>query len=252
VHKAASMFLHKLGTSLSKKMDFDFYSINNKKYYDEIQNSSWKSFIETTPGPACFGPIRAGEDVALPVYPDNIEQYSVVLHLRDPRDVLTSAYYSHVYSHKNTKRFKPTGEQRRIWEEQGVDNFVLNRIARVKEEYESLCEHLLGKQNVILLKYEDMVTNYEAWLKGYLSAFADLEPRKKLGLSRVLGKDDRNKIYDSLYSKYKDEFTPRSNEEDVYSHKRQITPGDYERKLKKSSIVTLNNELFSVLGNLGY
>lgn len=253
VHKAASMFLHKLGVDLPRQMELNFYSINNKDYYDKIKKSSWKSFIEAKSGlPSCFGPIRAGEDVALPVYPDHIENYSIVLHLRDPRDVLTSAYYSHTYSHRMTDRFKPSSEQRKEWEEQGVDNFVINRIERVKNEYEELCTHFVGKDNVVLVKYEDMVTNYGRWLEEFLSAFSRFEPKQKAIIGALLGKNTHDKIYDALYKKHKDDFLPAKKEEDVYSHKRQVTPGDYARKLEKSTIDTLNSEFSSVLSSLGY
>lgn len=252
VHKAASMFLHKLGTDLATRMDFAFYSINNEKYYEQIQDSSWKLFIESTVGPSCFGPIRAGEDIALPVFPDRIEQYSVIMHLRDPRDVLVSAYYSHVYSHKVTKRFKPSDGQRKKWEDQGVDDFVINRIERVKKEYEDLCAHLLCRENVILLKYEDMVTDYGKWLEGFLFAFTEFEPKRSTGIGRILGENTHQKIYADLYEKYKGDFSPARNKEDVYSHKRQIIPGDYARKLKESSIDILNNEFSSLLTSLDY
>ena len=252
VHKAASMFLHKLGGDVAKRMELDFYSINDKKYYDLIQESSWKSFIEATTKPSCFGPIRAGEDVALPVYPHNIEKYSVILHIRDPRDVLTSAYYSHVYSHRKTKRFRPSDEQRKEWEDQGVDQFVINRIERVKNEYEGLCTHFLGKKNVIVLKYEDMVTDYGKWLDGFLSAFKEFVPKQRSGFGRILDRNTHQKIYDALYRKYKDDFSPAKSKEDVYSHKRQVTPGDHARKLEMSSIETLNNELSSILADLDY
>jgi hypothetical protein len=246
------MFLHKLGADLGTRMEFDFYSINDKRYYDKIQEASWKSFIESIQGPACFGPIRAGEDVALPVFPDSLERYSVIMHLRDPRDVLTSAYYSHVYNHKPTKRFNPSDEQRSQWEEQGVDDFVINRIPRVKNEYEALCEHFLGKENVTFLKYEVMVTNYGEWLKGFLSAFDGFEPRQRTGIRRFLGANTRQRIYDTLYDKYIADFAPAKKKEDVYSHKRQVTPGDYERKLKKPTIDILNNELQTILTSLDY
>jgi len=252
VHKAASMFLHRLGTDLARRMELDFYSINNKSCQDDIKKSSWKSFIENTSGPSCFGPIRAGENIALPVFPDNIEQYSIILHLRDPRDVLTSAYYSHVYNHKITKRFKPSDEQRKEWEEQGVDEFVIHRIERVKNEYEELCACLLGKDNVVLLKYEQMVTDYGTWLEGFLSAFSDFEPKQKAGLRLALGANTHEKIYTSLYKKHKDDFLPAKKAEDVYSHKRQVTPGDYARKLDNSTIDTLNNEFASILTSLAY
>ena len=252
VHKAASMFLHKLVTELAKQLEFNVYSINDKKYHDIIKEASWKSFIETTTGPSCFGPIRAGEDVALPVFLDDISKYSVVVHLRDPRDVLTSAYYSHTYSHGITDRFRPTSEQRKEWEEQGVDGFVVNRIPRVKKEYEDLCDRLVGKENVTLVKYEEMVTDYGGWLKGFMSAFSGFEVRHTAVLDTLLGEKNHEKVYSKLYKKYKDDFNPEKKEEDVYSHKRQVTPGDYKRKLKESTIETLNGEFSSVLMNLGY
>jgi len=252
VHKAASMFLHKLGADLATRMEFEFYSINDKNYYDEIKNSSWKSFIESTSGASCFGPIRAGEDVAQPVFPDSLEQYSIIMHLRDPRDVLTSAYYSHVYNHKPTERFNPSDEQRSKWEEQGVDDFVIKRIPRVKNEYEALCEHFLGKENVAFLKYEVMVTNYGEWLKGFISAFEGFEPRQRTGIRHILGANTRQRIYNALYNKYNADFAAAKGKEDVYSHKRQVTPGDYERKLTKSTIDTLNDEFLTILTSLNY
>lgn len=252
VHKAASMFLHKLGADIGKQLELDAYSINDKKYYDQIKNSSWKSFVESTTKPSCFGPIRAGEDVALPVFPDHMEKYTVVLHIRDPRDVLTSAYYSHVYSHVTTDRFKPSSDQRERWEEEGIDHFVINRVERVKKEYEELCARLLGKGNLTLVKYEDMVTDYGRWLEDFMSAFSAFEPRQKAGMSLVLGKSTHEKIYSTLYNKYKDDFLPAKKDEDVYSHKRQVTPGDYARKLGKSTIETLNGEFSTILTSLDY
>jgi len=252
VHKAASMFLHELGTDLERQLQLVFYSINNKDYHDQIKNLSWKSFIETTKGPCCFGPIRAGEDIALPVFPNDLENYSIVLHLRDPRDVLTSAYYSHAYSHPATDRFRPSAELRSKWEEEGVDHFVLNRIERVKKEYEELCERLMGKENTVLVKYEDMVTDYGKWLKEFLSVFAGFEPRKKGIISQFVDKNTYEEIYAKLYKKHRADFQPAKKKENVYEHKRQVTPGDYVRKLDKSTISTLNAEFSSVLASLGY
>ena len=174
------------------------------------------------------------------------------MHLRDPRDVLTSAYYSHVYNHKRTKRFNPSDDQRSEWEEQGVDDFVINRIPRVKNEYEALCEHFLGKENVVFLKYEEMVADYGKWLEGFLSAFSGFEPKQRAGLGKLLGENTRQRIYAALYDKYKGDFSSAKKKEDVYSHKRQVTPGDYARKLKQSSIEQLNNEFSSILTGLNY
>ena len=91
VHKAASMFLHRLTNDLSKHIGFDYYSINKTEYFDQIKSISWKKFIESKPKNSCFGPIRAG--AAEPSIPEELESYSIVLHLRDPRDVLVSLFF---------------------------------------------------------------------------------------------------------------------------------------------------------------
>ena len=41
-------------------------------------------------------------------------------------------------------------------------------------------------------------------------------------------------------------------EEDIYSHKRQVTPGDHKRKLLPETIDRLNSEFGEVLDVLGY
>ena len=76
VHKAASMFLHRLTKDLSKNIGFDYYSINEDKYFDQIKSLSWKKFIESKPDNSCFGPIRAG--AADPSIPKELESYSIV------------------------------------------------------------------------------------------------------------------------------------------------------------------------------
>lgn len=252
VHKAASMFLHKLGTDIEKKLDMDFYSINNNAFRNQIKDVSWKEFIEKTSGASCFGPIRAGEDVALPVFPDNLDDYVIILHLRDPRDVLTSAYYSHVFSHPDTKIFKPSHDQKDNWEKAGVDNFVLKRVDRVKKEYEELCAHMLGKNNVILVKYEDMVTNYGAWLKDFMSGFSSFEIRKTSLIGSLFAPGSHDELYDFLFKKHAGDFLPEKKREDVHSHKRQVTPGDHARKLKQSTIDSINSDFSSVLSKLNY
>ena len=40
--------------------------------------------------------------------------------------------------------------------------------------------------------------------------------------------------------------------EDIYAHKRQVTPGDYKNKLKKETIGILNHEFKNILESLGY
>ena len=106
VHKAASTFLHKLSIEICSELSLPYYSINDSKYHQIILDQSWESFIENlAETSACFGPIRSREKKGevQPLIPKNVGDYSIILHLRDPRDVLTSLYFSHVYSHSRKK-----------------------------------------------------------------------------------------------------------------------------------------------------
>jgi len=250
VHKAASMFLHKLAIDASEEFGIAYYSVNFDRYYDEIIKSSWKTFIEDESKQGCFGPIRAGETKA--IFPKPLSEYSIVLHLRDPRDVLTSLFFSSTFSHKRLPgRFNPDDELRKKWEEAGIDNYVLEYAPSFKERYQDLITTLLDKDNVRFIKYEDMVSNYSEWLEGFLSAFSHLDvPRvRKKGLLRW--PNSIHKIHRRLSRKYKNEFkAPES--EDIYSHKRQIMPGDYKSKLKPGTIDVLNREFGDILKALSY
>ena len=85
---------------------------------------------------------------------------------------------------------------------------------------------------MILLKYEDMVGNFDSWLASIL-AFLEFSPGQET-LSRIKNDADF------------------SVQEDISQHKRQVTPGDHKRKLKPETIESLNAILEPVLAPLGY
>ncbi len=252
VHKAASMFLHRISADISDEFAIPHFSPNASDgggIYDQVKRLTWKAFIEDPSRDGCFGPIRAG--VADPAIPDDIAAYSVILHLRDPRDVLTSLYYSHVYSHRRKEgRFNPSDEQRKQWEEEGVDAYALKNVGIYKSRYEILLSALLGRDNVILLKYEDMVADYPTWLHGFLSGFSHLPlpPRRTLGILKSA--NSLESVHERLYKKYREDFVPP--EEDVHKHIRQLMPGDHERKLNPETIAALNSDLSDILRQLNY
>ena len=249
VHKAASMFLHRLTADVAREFGITYHSINFDRDHEAIKRGSWKNFLECGGRTGCFGPIRAG--AAEPVIPDDLSSYRAILHLRDPRDVLTSLFFSHVYSHPRTLgRFNPSDEQRACWEEAGIDEFVLQRAPHTLEAYRALCSSLLGKENVLLVKYESLTANYAEWLGQYLSAFAHFEPRPKEPLKVIRISNTLSHIHQRLYNKYRHEFTVSA--ENIRNHKRQITPGDHQRKLAAETIEELNRVFADVLERLDY
>lgn len=179
VHKAGSMFIHRLTKQIAKELKIDYISITDKKYRDVIPIRSWNVFIEDDSLTGCFGPIRGGE--AVPSIPGNLDKYSIVIHMRVPRDVLTSLYYSMTFSHaRKISGFEFAEEKREAWEDEGIDSFVIRITAEYKYRYEYLCSSLIGKEGIKFLKYEDMIINYEGWLNDFLMKFSHFIPEKKV------------------------------------------------------------------------
>lgn len=245
VHKAASMFLHKLAKDISGYLGIPHYSLNySDEYGNVIRQSSWKQFIEDTTGGGCFGPIRSG--VAEPIFPDHLSDYSIILHLRDPRDVLTSLFFSGTYAHvKNKACFYPSESKRKQWEIDGIDLFVSERIPRYKERFHHLTSTLLGKENVVFITYEEMLSDFSHWLNRFLSAFARYHSVPNDGDSCTKSSSEIHRILQKRYSR---EFLIES--ENIFSHKRQIAPGDHKRKLRPDTIECLNMEFKQILNLL--
>ena len=250
VHKAASMFLHQLTTDVSSEFSISYYSINNDRYFDEIKQVSWKTFIEDRSRQGCFGPIRAGSTNA--IFPENLSEYSIILHLRDPRDVLTSFFFYYTYSHlKREPGFNPDAAPQKPWKEMEIDRFVLDQLPSFKERYQLLISTLLGNKNVNFIKYEDMISNYPAWLDKFLSAFSHFDISSNQSLELASLPNSVAKIHQKLSEKYKDEFTVPIHE-NIYRHKRQVNPGDHKNKLHPDTIEILNSEFKNILDLLSY
>ncbi len=253
VHKAASRFLTRLTNRVARRLRMDYHSIANDENFDAVFEQSWRDFIEEGDKRGCFGPIRLG--AAEPSVPEDVSRFSVVAHLRDPRDVLTSLYFSHAYSH-GPRRFDPGGEAKQHWEQMGIDAFVLERAQPYRKRYDVFCSQLMGRPNVIFVKYEELVTDYNRWLARFLDAFC--EWARPLCLAwRANNRSDTDQPIPTLarlqrvmFQKFQDEFVVA--DEDVHRHKRQIVPGDHRRKLKRETIDRLNEEFRDVLAHLEY
>ena len=242
VHKAGSTFVNGLLAQICRRLEIEHHTENDARYQMLNSTMSWKQYLESNVRTGCFGPIRAA--AKLPVYPDNLDEYSILLHLRDPRDVVTSMYFSKAYSHPvQSGVFEMTPQQREQLREEGIDRFVIRSAQLLRPKYDKLYEKLKDRPNVTTVHYEDMVLNFPAWLDQVLSAFESFRvPAQKarnlllpqsvrwMGLKHHLLKTNRSAFDVS--------------EENVFSHKRKVTPGDHREKLQPATIAELN-EIFS-------
>ena len=249
LHKSASSFIHRLSKRLSKKSNLAHYSPNGEdSNINEEQLFTDKDFWLNNDG--CFAPVRFFVDVP------QVEKYDIILHLRDPRDVLVSMFYSYCYIHPG-KIFANTGYRKEV-AAKGIDDFVLNKasdksliypgdygtgshiekyVGNFPQRYNDYVNKLLNKPNVTLVKYEEMVTDFPSWLVKFIQPFP-LKPQK------------RKNLIDQLVSQ-SSEFFPQRNS-DVMSHVRHIVPGDHKNKLKPATIKHLNEVFADVIEVLNY
>jgi hypothetical protein len=158
---------------------------------------------------------------------ENFTDYTVVLTVRDPRDILVSDYFSIAYSHvvpgaKSNKQDSFLIKRQRA-REMNIDEFAraeADNLLAAFRRYTALitCAH----PRVHVFKYEEMISNFESWLHKLLGG-AGLE------ISDQLRRELRKENLSLLPSK-----------EDKTKHHRKGKSGDYLEKLEKETIDFLN------------
>ncbi|MBA3353575.1 MAG: sulfotransferase domain-containing protein, partial [Blastocatellia bacterium] len=177
-----------------------------------------------------------------------------ILHLRDPRDVLVSMFFSYCYMHAGEIEAH-TGYRKEV-AEAGIDRFVLDmvgapfydyrgdygigsrykkHVGTVLDRYQRYLDELLSRPNTTAVSYEEMVLSFPAWLEKIAGAFDLTDPEETRA---VVTERHANSV--------------AAGEEDVWSHKRKVTPGDHREKLKSETIRQLDELFAPVLDRLGY
>lgn len=247
-HRAASMLLHRVLRDICAKNEIPYYSPNQSRDkqipFERIFNG--EDFIARRDG--CFGPLRFFvPSAALPTA-------RIVLHLRDPRDVLTSMFFSYCFMHPG--EIEPNTGYRKEVAEAGIDKFVLDMsdenfgryrgsygtglrhgkyAGNIRDRYFAYLREIVGKPNALVISYEEMVLDFASWLRKFLSAFE---------------LDDADETYQFVMSRRAESVKP--GDEDISKHKRKVTPGDHKEKLKPETITDLNRRFSEVLDALGY
>jgi hypothetical protein len=246
-HKAGSMVLHRVLKDICELNRLRYYSPNESKTmlpFDRI--FAGHDFIARKRG--CFGPIRFFVPTRV------LDAASIILHLRDPRDVLVSMFYSYCYMHAGEIE-RHTGYRKAV-AEAGIDRFVLDmvgarfyeyrgdygigsryktHVGTVLDRYQRYLTELLDRANTSVVSYEEMVLAFPSWLEKIVSAFDLPDPGETRA---VVTARHANSV--------------AAEEEDVWSHKRKVTPGDHREKLQPETIRQLDRIFATVLEKLGY
>ncbi len=168
-----------------------------------------------------------------------LDQYKIVLMVRDPRDILVSYYYSMAYSHpvpdKRGDKFDRFMEERRAALETNVDDYVVaesDNLYGILHRYKML---LLDKHShAHITSYEKMISDFHGWLNDLIE-YCEFEISDDLRRS-IIEENDRL----------------RPTKENIHKHIRKGTHGDYKNKLRPDTIAYLNMRFSPILGVFGY
>ena len=222
------MFLYKFFADLCDKTDCPLYSIHNSPANDKaIPADIRDGFV--------LCPVRNFDCNSYQF--QNLERVNYLIQVRDPRDILVSEYFSLGWLHTSDNWSAEGKERRKRIQSISIDEFVLDESLHGKqplfERMEPVLE-LAQQDNVELVKYETLVTQFPVWLESAM---------------RFAGLSEAQSLKNKLILQYKDEFKP---DHSGAGHKRNIVPGDYKEKLTGKTIETLNKRFSPILEQLDY
>lgn len=167
----------------------------------------------------------------------NLDEFLTVLIVRDPRDALTSEYFSMAHSHEPPRsgdKIESFEELRDSARTVGIDQYVIEESDRVGRVYQRYLDLLVTRPNVYITTYEEMILDFQTWLDSLLD-YCELKISPQL---------KHQLLEEALRS--------RPRKENVSQHIRQALPGDHERKLHAETIAHLNSVFSNILREFNY
>ena len=222
LHKVASTFTNRLLDHLNaehlglRRLDWDKYVYNRfpRDSSGYIAQRTDRLFASSG---YCYGVFRE----ALPIA--DLGRYRVLLILRDPRDILTSHYFSEAHSHAlpvNKARRREFEARRARVRGQSIDDYVLEQslpLVKKFDDYVAMCRsHAIDP-----VTYEQMMGDWD----DFVDRVGDT-----LGID--VGRAER----DALRSAGQ---IGVEHGGDVTHHRRRGTPGDHREQLRRATVATL-------------
>jgi len=234
LHKVASTFTNELLGYLNnehlhlRRMDWDKYVFNKVPQDSSGYLAARTQKLFKSSG-YCYGAFRA----ALPI--TNLHRYRVLLILRDPRDILTSFYFSEAHSHApplNKNRLQEFEARRAEVLSMTIDEYVLDRaghLASKLDDYMAMSQ----EHGIEPLTYEQMMSDWKGFMDrvGEILEF-DIPEHDRLTL-RIRGQ------------------IGIEHSGDVNNHRRRGTPGDHREKLQPATVAKLTSQFERHLKWLG-
>jgi hypothetical protein len=241
INKAATQHTKKVLRQLAKEnmlipIDYNGYAFaTNLPYLDLLSHDEMESYKQIFRPNGYLYSVLGGMVKNI----DHMDTYRIILTVRDPRDILVSKYFSTAFSHavpeKTGNKRASFLKKREAAKNMSIDAFVLKEYPVVLSRFRAYKNELIEEyDNVTVLRYEDMITNYRGWLKR-------------------LAEGGGLNVSDPLFKRLTTEFEEKSvRSENKYRHVRKATAGDYKEKLQPETIHNLNEKFSPYMRFFGY
>lgn len=185
--------------------------------------------VHATRTDCVLGPVRVPSSIR---EVELFDAWRKILLVRDPRDVLTSYYFSTAYSHP-----RPEGEvlaarfdeMRAKARAESIDEFVLRMAPVVGARFEDYRRRFAPRPGLLLVRYEDVILDWQGFADQFM-AFTGLSARP---------------AWTTRMRRFAEDFSVA--EESPEAHKRQIKAGDHRRKLSTQTLSVLDEQLAPIL-----
>lgn len=185
--------------------------------------------------------------------------------IRDPRDVLVSAYYSHRYSHP-TDYWTELIEHRDVLEDLTLDDGLLAEVDCRRLQFREMSEWDYEAEGVLELRFEELVATPEAVLSGAFAhlGLVDKEASGRLQTAvRQVARVARGGIdaplthreFNQLVEDHRFERLSGGRQpgvEDVRHHYRRGSPGEWRTVLQDAHLAALEQHFPGLVARLGY
>lgn len=234
VHKAGSVVFQKLLSHFSKEAGLAVDPLSRHFTVSPLPQAEIlrKLEIDIKPEGVFYGVVRSPHFSAM----SRLKELRLIAQVRDPRDCLTSHYFSLAYSHslpKNPLKRDVFLARREAAAAKGIDEFAIETAPLFEHRFQQMAILLEKHQGMQVLKYENMVERSNEW-REEVAEFFGLKMTRKLA-------ENLDNVADFNVER-----------EDISKHKRQVKPGDHLRKLRPETIHYLNSRFSNILEIFGY
>ena len=236
LNKCASTFTPRVMQYLNRKTR-NLPQVDFEGYFYNQSGEDFKVMMQREPGlyfrakGVMMAPLRRWYPI-----PD-FEHYSSVLVIRDPRDILTSKYFSQASTHSvpfSPKKRKIFFERRERVKNMSIDEFVREWTPEIKADFEEYTA-MLDQYGTPYIRYEDIILKFESAMEAFGKVFDYTLSPEEIEELRVIGGYDKP-----------------LGEENVKVHTRKRLPGDHKEKLAPETIAMLDEVFEPELKRFGY